>query len=354
LDKDIYYEKILNRIIQGRLRIRLGDLVLFVYEPSLEILEESYDIYEEAHEKAYFNGSYVGQEVLELLIDNDLWSPADEKRIEELNEEIEDIKVDAYNNFFDSKKLIRIKRKLLRKQAEQSSIVYKKAQFDHLTCDGLASFARKIWMISKTTKNRDGTDFDFSKYSIYRILDKYNANSIGVSEYRRIARADPWRSMWIASTKREGIFDKVPSEYSTPQLYLCSYSTMYDNVYQSPDAPDDKIVQDDICLDGWFIAQRREREKDKKKQAADNLLKNPKIANSQEVMLMANSQQKAKDILDLNSPQGRAVIEARNQQIDALTKETDSGPMSFKELSDVKMDRHMNAAQSGINAVKGR
>tara|TARA_R110000824_G_scaffold301927_1_gene489852 strand:+ start:35 stop:424 length:390 start_codon:yes stop_codon:yes gene_type:complete len=129
---------------------------------------------------------------------------------------------------------------------------------------------------------------------------------------------------------------------------------MYDNVYQSPDAPDEKIVEDDICLDGWFIAQKREREKDRKKQAADNLLTNPKIANSQEVMLMANNQQKAKDILDLNSPQGRAVIEARNQQIDDLTKDTDSGPVSFKELNDVKMDRHMNAAQSGINAVKGR
>ena len=70
MDKDIYYEKILNRIIQGRLRIRLGDLVLFIYEPSPEILEESYDIYEDAYEKAYFSGSYVKQEILELLIDN--------------------------------------------------------------------------------------------------------------------------------------------------------------------------------------------------------------------------------------------------------------------------------------------
>ena len=354
MDKDIYYEKILNRIIQGRLRIRLGDLVLFVYEPSSEILEESYDIYEEAYEKAYFGGSYVGQEVLEILIDSDLWSPVDEKRIEELTEEIEDIKVEAYNNFFDSKKLIGTKRKLLRKQAEHASIAFKKSQFDHLTCDGLADFARKIWMISKTTKNRDGTDFNFSGCSIYNILDKYNASSISATEYRRIARNDPWRSMWIASTKREGIFDKVPSEYNTPQLYLCSYSTMYDNVYQSPDAPDEKVIEDDICLDGWFIAQKREREKDKKKQAADNLLSNPKIANSQEVMLMANNQQKAKDILDLNTPHGKAGIEARNQQIDAMTKNADGSPMNFKELSDVKMDRHMNAAQSGINAVGGR
>jgi len=353
LDKDIYYEKTLNRIIQGRLRIRLGDLVLFVYEPSLDILEESYEIYEEAYQKAYFNGSYVKQEILELLIDSDLWSPNDEKRLEELDEEIEDIKVSAYVNFFDSKRLIGIKRKLLRKQAEHVSIAFKKSQFDHLTCDGLASFARKTWMISKTTKNADGTDFDFSKCSVYNILEKYNEGSVSPSDYRRIARNDPWRSMWVASTKREGIFDKVPSEYTSPQLYLCSYSTMYDNVYQSPDAPDDKIIEDDICLDGWFIAQRRKREKEKKQQAADDLLSNPKIANSQEVMLMANNQQKAKDILALNNQHGRAVIESRNQQIDAMAKDSD-GPMSFKDLNDVKMDRQMNATQSGINAVRRR
>ena len=353
MDKDIYYEKILNRIIQGRLRIRLGDLVLFVYEPSLEILEESYDIYEEAYEKAYFSGNYVKQEILELLIDSDLWNPLDEKRTDEINEEIENTKVEAFHNFFDSKRLISLKRKLLKQQAELGSLIYKKAQFDHLSCDGLASFARKIWMISKTTKNTDGTNFDFSNLSIYALLDKYNQNSIDTSEYRRIARTDPWRSMWVASTKREGIFDKVPSEYTTPQLYLCSYSTMYDNVYQSPDAPDDKIIEDDICLDGWFIAQKRKREKEKKQQAADDLLKNPKIANSQEVMLMADNQQKAKDILSLNNDYGRSVIEARNQQIDAMTKNAD-GPMNFKDLNDVKMDRQMNATQSGINAVRGR
>lgn len=352
MDKDIYYEKILNRIIQGRLRIRLGDLVLFVYEPSLDILEESYEVYEKAHEEAYFNGSYVKQEVLELLIENDLWSPIDENRIEELNDEIEDLKVLAYNNFFDSKRLIATKRKLLMKQSEQAQLSYKKIQFDHLTCDGLASFARKIWMISKTTENTDGTQFDFSRCSIYSVLEKYNENTVKPAEYRKIARSDPWRSMWVSSTKREGIFDKVPSEYTTPQLYLCSYSTMYDNVYQNPESPDEKIIEDDVCLDGWFIVQRRKQEKEKKQRAADELLSNPKIANSQEVMLMADSQQKAKDILSLNNDHGRAIIEARNQQIDAMTKS--EGPMSFKELNDVKMDRQMNATQSGINAVRRR
>ena len=65
---DIFYEKTLYRILRGRLRYKLDDLVLYIYEPSAELLEESYEIYDEAYKKAYFNGSYVKEELLELLM----------------------------------------------------------------------------------------------------------------------------------------------------------------------------------------------------------------------------------------------------------------------------------------------
>jgi hypothetical protein len=34
---DVFYEKVLYRILQGRLRLTLGDLVLFIYEPDREL-----------------------------------------------------------------------------------------------------------------------------------------------------------------------------------------------------------------------------------------------------------------------------------------------------------------------------
>ena len=56
---DAFYEKTLYRILQGRLRLTLGDLVLYVYEPTPELIEESFDIYDEAYKKAYFLGVYI-------------------------------------------------------------------------------------------------------------------------------------------------------------------------------------------------------------------------------------------------------------------------------------------------------
>ena len=67
---DAFYEKTLYRILQGRLRLTLGDLVLYVYEPTPELIEESFDIYDEAYKKAYFRGVYIKKELMNLQILN--------------------------------------------------------------------------------------------------------------------------------------------------------------------------------------------------------------------------------------------------------------------------------------------
>ena len=39
---DIFYEKTLYRIIKGRLSVKLGDLILYVYEPDTDLIEQSH------------------------------------------------------------------------------------------------------------------------------------------------------------------------------------------------------------------------------------------------------------------------------------------------------------------------
>ena len=103
--EDIYYEKILNRIIQGRLRIRLGDLVLFIHEPDRDILEESYEIYQQAYDQAYYSGVYIQDEVLELLLENNMWSPLDDREADDLEKKLDNLKVEAFKSFIHKKKL---------------------------------------------------------------------------------------------------------------------------------------------------------------------------------------------------------------------------------------------------------
>tara|TARA_R110001592_G_C12700538_1_gene706684 strand:- start:172 stop:543 length:372 start_codon:yes stop_codon:yes gene_type:complete len=123
---------------------------------------------------------------------------------------------------------------------------------------------------------------------------------------------------------------------------------MYDNVYESHERPNDKIIEDDDCLDGWFIVQRRNYEKDKKQQEVDALTSNPKIANSQEVFVMASNQESANEIYDLNDVVSRSTIHNRNTQID------EAGSLDFRKLHDVQQDMATQGHQESLHKIKGR
>jgi hypothetical protein len=155
--------------------------------------------------------------------------------------------------------------------------------------------------------------------------------------------------MWNAGKKQGSLFNKPSCELTKDQLSLSSYSTLYDNVYESHKCPNDKIIDDDDCLDGWLIEQRRENEKDRKQQEVDSMIKNPKIANSQEIFVMAKDKRSAQDIYDLNDPMARNTIRARDQQIRSADRQ-----IKFTELNDVKQGIATQAHQTAIRSIKGR
>ena len=346
---EIYCEKILNRIIQGRLRVRLGDLVLFIHEPSPDIVEESFEVYDQAYKKAYFSGCYTEQEMLALLIEYDLWTPLEDKKIIELDKKLEDLKVDAFKAFFKKKELSNIKRRIKIVEFDRAMIAQKKKQFDHVTCSGVANFMRRCWVLQQTTKTPDGKNYDFVEVNVQNILEEYSSAGIDIATFRKIARTSPWRQMWNSSKKRGDVFGKPSVFLDQNQLALISYSQMYDNVFENPEAPKEEVIEDDDCLDGWFISQRKKYEKDKQKQQAEDLISNPKIKNSQEIFVMTNSEEEAKEIYSLNNDYVRNIIQERQQEIKSST-----GNLSHKDLPDVRQERMMNAVNSARSAIKSR
>ena len=346
---DILNEKILYRILQGRLRLKLGDLVLYIYDPSKDILEDSIDIYEEAYQKAYFGGIPIKSELIHTLVENDLWSPFDDKEADKIQKQIEELKLEAYRNYYDSKKLSSIKYNIVYLEKQLIKYRYKKLSLDYTSCEGVANFSRSVWIISSTTFYKNGKPYDWDQYTISQIMDKYNDAQITQEQFRKIARTDPWRSMWAAGKKQGNIFGKSTSELTPDQLSLVSFSYFYDNVFESHECPNEKIINDDDCLDGWMISQRRESEKHKKEKEINSMIKNPKIANSQEVFIMAQNQESAQEIYGLNTHHGMNIIKGRNEKI----KNSD-GSIKFTEFDDIRQDIAIQSHQAAIQQTKGR
>ena len=125
------------------------------------------------------------------------------------------------------------------------------------------------------------------------------------------------------------------------------YARMYDNVSESPEAPIDEIIEDDTCLDGWFISQKKKQDTQKKQNQVDGMISNDKIKNSGEVFVMAQDNKDAQEIYDLNDGLARNTVKQRQAQIEGHDE-----MVNFKELEDVKQDIGMKRQQQFSQSLK--
>jgi hypothetical protein len=133
------------------------------------------------------------------------------------------------------------------------------------------------------------------------------------------------------------------------QIILCSFSNMYDGVYEHPESPSEKIIEDDDCLDGWFIVQKRKNDKFKKEQEGNAITKNPKIANAKEVFVMAQSKEEASNISSFNSYQSEQI---KNQRIEQVVEQ--GTVKSDLEFHDMRMEIQMDNNNAMMNKAMGK
>jgi len=337
-------EKQLYRIIRGRLRVNVDGLVYYIQEPSAEMVDESYYVYDEVYEKCFMNGVYIDSELSQVLISNDMWTPLHDQKAEELKKSIDNKKVEAFENFFNTKKLKQIKFQLAQLNKQYMKFMAEKHALDSATCHAIAEQARWEWLLNSSI-------FDLSNNPVpgdRRIIEAYRNSLLTQDELRAVAKYSTWRTMWVAAKRCGSLFSKPSTELTRDQISLCSLSLMYDNVYEHPECPDDKIVEDDDCLDGWFIIQKRNQENEKKKKSADSAIGNEKIRNAREQFIMVDSDESAKQVLDLNSPVVKSVITQREQLVEQ------KGQVKDLDFNDVKQEVQLQANKSVVDRMKGK
>jgi hypothetical protein len=212
----------------------------------------------------------------------------------------------------------------------------------------VASLAQWNWIIERSTYYVE-TDksYDWQSISLSTAMGIYEDSVILNEDFRAIARSNGWRPIWNLGKKTGDLFSNPSSMLTRDQIMLASFSSMYDSVYESPESPPDKVIEDDDCLDGWFIDQRKKNEKYKREQEAENIITNKKIANSSEIFIVAQSPEEIGYVDSLNSVQSRQIKKGRMEQM------MDKGTIKDIEFNDVLLDLQMQQNNSIINKAKG-
>lgn len=304
----------LSRILSGHYTFIYDKQRYKLIYPDMEVKYDAEIYAQEIYDDNKFNDWITDEEIVDFLISVGLWTLDGDQALDRITKDIEDKKVELYNTLLDPNKS-----KFVRRQLNNLNQLYSKRyeirhSFDHLTISGYANLLKSQYILLNSIYDTNNKKiFDFNKTIDYKIVNDIstiiNSHTIDIKTFREIARSDTWRSYWSAN--KEKVFDKATINWSDEQKTLVVLTKMYDSAYEHPECPTDQVIEDDDMFDGWLIIQRRENEKSRSKARSEKLLKDKKLGNAQEVFLVANSADEAKNIYNLNEENSRGIIRER-------------------------------------------
>jgi hypothetical protein len=272
--------------------------------------------------------------ILATLIDNKLWTKDGDFQLSNLLKQIDNLKIELYKSFYSPHKQKSTRSRL--NSAKQSYNKYYAIRhcMDHATiegfCDNLKNqylLYHSLYLQNNNTKISDIYLID--DYDLDPIAREINSYSIDISQFRKLARCDIWKSYWSAN--KESLFDKSTINLTDEQRTLLVFSRMYDSARESPDSPPEPVFDDDDMFDGWLLLQH-EKYKDDKKSRQTELGLGDKMSKAQEMFIVAKNLDDAKEVHSLNSENSKSIIRERSN---AIKK---SSGLDVTELPDVKRD----------------
>jgi hypothetical protein len=321
---------------------------LKICSPSLDIRYEGNIVYQEYLDYARFE-TYRDEDIYDILIMNGEWSEEDETMLNvTLPKDIVTFQKELYNSAFKSETRNQIRKYLKAARDEMLRLYTIRHKYDSFTNEGVASFVRYKFLVENSTYDSDGKLYKFDKYiPISKVLKHYNETVILPEEIRVISRTHPWVNMWSSAKANGSVFPNSGIEITSQQELLIMWSKMYDGIQESPDCPPKKILDDDDMLDGWLAIQQEKRESDNNQHLADSFSANSRISNAQEVYLIAETVDDAKEIDDMNSARALAVKKSRMNTL------TQQGEINHRDFSDVQQQTRIQAANAYNEARKG-
>ncbi len=347
--------KLVYRILSGS--VSLLSKYYFIH-PDIKLLYDAQILYDGVMDELKFCGLITRESANNILIRKGLWLSNGDSNIKEIEKNIDNLKVDLYQARLNKIRQKKIRRylELAREKLEEN--FGKKYLLDSYTIESYAESIKNSFIYKNCLVDCNYNRLRMTNKLLNKLVECLNQSCINDTQYRELARTEPWRSYWNAY-KSPAVFDLFKEKkqressqisfcnFNTEQQYLVSYTKMYDNIYENSDCPDNDIVNDDDVLDGWLILQRRTREQERKK---DSIEKSPimsKHQHAQEIFIPANTSEDIDKINDLNTIQGKIIKKQRENLIKHKGEVKDADFIDKKQ--EIQMQRHKNY----VDKVKG-
>ena len=326
-------EYFVSRVIAGYMRYPVNKyLTLLIHTPTHDQMYEANEVYLNSYKQSAVEGAMDDEEVFELMLQKNLWSDEQQEMLDQLPKDVEEWKVQIFENFVDSEQKEMIRKYLRRAEEVFGKVHSERHAFDHMTCNGVAANSKWNWIIENCTTDTQRNPYTWKDIGISSALSYYQRNLLDDGEIRSLARNEPWKTHWIVNKGQDSLFLNSDKELTSEQRGIFIWSKMYDSISESIEAPSENIINDDDALDGWLITQRRKRDTEKNEKEVQGKIANDKIANSSEVFVMAKTKEDASKVDDVNTFTAKKIKDSRTNYIHTKGSEVKQG-----EFKDVKM-----------------
>ena len=341
----------LSRILSGYYYFILNNQKYKLVYPDISIRYQAEIYADEEKDSNKYNEWLTDEDIIDYLISHGMWSRDGDSNLKDIEEKIEDHKVDLYKNVLNPNNIKTVKRHLEGARKSYNRLYNLRHSFDHLTLNGYAeSIKNQYLLIYSIYTNKEERVFksieDSDNLMLNAFADHISSNIIDIGTFRQIARSDIWKNYWSAN--KNAVFDNAVVNWTDEQKTLVVLTKMYDGAHEHTECPPDSVFEDDDMFDGWMIMQRRENEKNRSKQRTEKMLEGKKLNRAQEVYLVASSQEEVKNIYGLNDNQSRSIINEREK----IIEKTGQG-IDHSHLPDIQRDLTLQTNQQYIRSIKG-
>lgn len=352
-----YKQYLVNRIISGRIPIKIKNNfgiaeTIYYIQPSLADKVIADELYFELLSD-YSSELLTDEELNDYLCDIGAWTDEYEDLLVKLPKDIEQLKVKSYESYLKSDIRKLAKKTIKIAQDKMSEILSIKNHYAYLTASGTASLEKIKYLTGRSLFKNGKRIFNkknFWKQSnsiLEQAISYLNKTKLSEPQFRLLSRTEPWRSYWSTKDTCLGIFNKSSVNLTEDQKELINWSLLYDGIFGHPDCPPDDVIDDDDCLDGFLILDKRKRDKDKISNKVENSITNERIQNADEVYIVADNVDDAEKINNLNSD----IVKSRKKVRERIISK--AGEVDEKSMPDVKQKFYMELNKMASKTING-
>lgn len=317
-----------NSLIAGIAIFKIGKKYVYMKPPSAEDKAFADFFSQEQYDDAIIDGIWTQQDAEKYLKSIEFFSDEEENNVNAINENIDNMRVDYFNHFYNSQTKEYIKKNIEKQREKQAEFFDKKYILYDKTCEYIRDYSKTSILIQGNAFLQNNSSAYLS-FPISILYNKYTSTVTNIlKEIRLVAKNPEWKQRWFFL--KEKTFNNDPSNLTDWQISLLSWCNFYENIYQSTDCPSEEIIDDDIALDGWSIVQRRKRKEEEKKRSAEKMLPQ-NMKNSGEVFIPVKNIREAQDVMNLNNAESKTKIKMLKHDLDKNPEIKESDLTSTKQ-----------------------